>query len=79
MLRRQEAMGEKAISAIDRVRRALPGTSATITGISCRVNRTWKYSNRAQRYLTCCRNVTKSKISSGKIKIWVVQSSKNRK
>ena len=52
MLRRQGAMGKKVTSAIDRARSTLSGINVTITGISCWTNRTWKYSNRAQRYPT---------------------------
>ena len=49
VLRRPGAMGGKVRSEIERIHWTLFGISVTITGISCKTNRTWKYSNRAQR------------------------------
>ena len=51
-LGRQEAVEKKAISGIDRARRALSVINIAITGIGCWTNRTWKYWNRARRYPT---------------------------
>jgi hypothetical protein len=51
--RLREVVWGKVISGIDRTRRVLSGTGLGTAITDCSANRTWKYSNRAQRYPTC--------------------------